>query len=217
MARFARQFAICIATLLVGSWSPTDRIAGESAPGETPLAVRRNGNNSPAVVEVKTADRELQGIDYGRMSNLMLLMTRDGQLQRFDLGHGVKVRTVTESFEPAAGRELEADLRQEFGNKFKTLRTLHYVICHDSSDAFAQETAELVEQLYRAFTAYFGGRGMGFSKPQFPLVVLIFDSEPEFREYLAHAPGSAGMGRVSGIYSIETNRVAMFNASARDS
>jgi hypothetical protein len=173
--------------------------------------------SSSGLLEVRTPERTWQGLDYGRLSNQLLLLTRDGQLQRFQLSRAVNVRGIDGEFQPVAQRVLEAELRMEFGSKFKTLRTPHYVICHNTADAFAQETGDLVEQLYRAFTAYFGGRGMGFSKPRFPMVILIFDDESQFREYIAQSPGSAELARLAGIYSVDTNRVALFNAAGRES
>jgi hypothetical protein len=182
-----------------------------------PIIERATPAGLPRLVEVKTSEGTWQGLDFGRLSNLLLLLSRDGQLQRFELDRGVHIRQLDEAFQPLAQRELEKDLQKEFGPKFKTLRTAHYVLCHNTADAYAQEIAELVEQLYRSFTAYFGGRGMGFTKPQFPMVVLIFDDESEFRTYLASSAGSSGLIRVSGIYSVDTNRIAMFNAAGRES
>lgn len=207
------------AWLAHGGWLPSESkhtaLAGAAGILEPDLATV-SSYTTPALLEVKTADRTWQGLNFGRVSNLLLLLTRDGQLQRFELDRAVNVREIDGTFEPVGQRELETQLRKEFGPKFKTLRTPHYVICHNTADSFAQETADLIEQLYRAFIGYFSGRGMGFSKPRFPMVVLIFDDESEFRDYLAGSPGLSGITRVSGIYSVDTNRVAMFNAAGKE-
>jgi hypothetical protein len=126
------------------------------------------------------------------------------------------VRELAQPFEPTSQRDLEAALRKEFGPKFTLLRTPHYVICHNTSDSFAQETADLVEQLYRAFTGFWGARGMKIDRPQFPMTVLIFDTEAEFRSYATSTPGGSTLSQVAGIYSVETNRIAMFNAAGKE-
>jgi hypothetical protein len=209
-----------VAWLAQGGWLNTGfkqpALAVAATGADPTVSERATSPGLPTLLEVKTAERSWQGLDFGRLSNLLLLLTRDGQLQRFEMGRGTHVRQLDGVFQPVAHRELELELHKEFGSKFKTIRTPHYVLCHNTADAFAQETAELVEQLYRSFTAYFGGRGMGFDKPQFPMVVLIFDDESEFRDYLANSPGTSGMIRVSGIYSVDTNRIAMFNAAGKE-
>src|SRR5262249_26146628 len=82
-------------------------------------------------------------------------------------------------------------------------------------ESFAREAADLIEDLYRSFTSYFGVRGMGLSKPQFPMVALIFNTESEFRNYMARSPGAPRLSQVTGYYSVDTNRVAFFNAAGQ--
>jgi hypothetical protein len=169
-----------------------------------------------ALLEVQSGQQTWQGLNFGRMANLLVLLTRDGQLRRIELDRDSEVRELNRPFEPTGQRDLESALRKEFGPKFKTLRTPHYLICHNTNEAFARETADLVEQLYRAFTNFWGARGMKLDRPQFPMIVLIFDSEAEFRDYATSTPGASTLSHVAGIYSIETNRVAMFNAAGKE-
>jgi hypothetical protein len=178
---------------------------------------RAGATGRSGFLEVQTAEGTWQGLHYGKFANQLLLLARDGQLQRFEIGSGVRVRELGEGFQPVTPRELEKELKKEFGTQFKTLRTPHYVLCYNTSEDYATETGELVEQLYRSFTAYFGGRGMGFAKPQFPMVVLIFDDEAGFRRYLASSPSTSNVTRVAGIYSVETNRIATYNAAGKES
>lgn len=203
------------ATSLHGSyWADTSKVASPSKSSD----VARPSARPPTatLLEVELDGRKWRGMEFGRVSDLLLLLTQDGQIHRFVLGKQAKVRAVGQSFEPLNLRELELGLREEFGPKFKTIRTAHYLICHNTHPNFARETADLVEQLYRTFTAYFGARGLGFSKPQFPMVVIVFDDEGQFRDYLASAPGISTITNVTGIYSVYSNRIALFNAAGRE-
>ncbi len=180
-------------------------------------AVARLGIGNSSMIELRSAGQTWQGVAVGRGQNQMLMLTRDGQLRRLGLDSGYQIQDLGRTFESATHRELEAGLRKEFGPRFKVFRTPHYVVCHNTSDAFAQETGELVEQLCKAFTAYFGGRGMGLDRPQFPMVLLVFNSEAEFHEYRNKSKESSSLTQIAGYYSISTNRVAFFNAAGKDS
>ncbi len=187
--------------------------AGDAAETHTVVIRRRSGTTTrPRHLEFRSAQEPVQGLDFGRRANNQLLLTRDGQLRCVQLKQEDDVRELIKPFEPVSHRELETAIRKELGPKFKTLRTPHYVIGHNTTDAFAQEAADLVEDLHRAFTAYFGARGMGLERPKFPMVVLIFGDEPEFRRYMLATPGTPELKQIAGYYSVETNRVAFFNA-----
>jgi hypothetical protein len=201
-------------TFGAGLWAeskPTRAVAASSV---------KSGVNSPTgkptLVEVQSAQQSWQGLNLGRTANQLVLLTRDGQIRRIELDQDSAVRELSQPFEPTSQRDMEAALRKEFGPKFKLLRTPHYIICHNTNEAFAQETADLVEQLYRAFTAFWGARGMKLDRPQFLMIVLIFDTEAEFRRYATSTPGASTLTQVAGTYSVESNRIAMFNAAGKE-
>jgi hypothetical protein len=167
--------------------------------------------SGPRHLEVRTGTEVVQGLEFGRQANLLLLLNRDGQLRPLDVTRNATVQPISTPFEPSSHRELERALKKEFGAKFKTQRTAHYVICHNTTDAFAEETCKLVEDLYRAFTAYFGARGMGLSRPQFPMVAVAFADEAEFQKY-ADTEEGLQLNKVRGFYSPVTNRIYFFNS-----
>jgi len=197
---------------VASAWQPgsTSR-AGEPA---TTSAVRPT---KPAYVEIQSGQQVYRGLDSGRSGNWMLLLTRDGYMRQVRIDETARLRNLTEPFRPAPPATVTGLLKTEFGAQFKFVSTAHYLICHNTDDSFAAETADLAENLYQSFLSHFGARGMGFTRPQFPLVFVVFDQEAEFRRYMQGSGSSPMMGKVAGYYSMETNRVAFFNAAGPES
>jgi hypothetical protein len=167
-------------------------------------------------IEVRSGRDAWTGVEFGRAAQTLLLLTAAGELRQVRLDEGVHVSDSTRAFEPSRAGDMAAALRKEFGARFDVVRTTHYLVCSDTDPAFTREVADLAEELYAAFLSYFGARGIGISKPQFPLVFVVFDDESAFRTYTAETPGLQ-LTQISGYYSAETNRVAFFRASGRRS
>ena len=223
MRNVAKLTIVTTAVTLVALLAQAARLQADSnlsPPASKPDGVKSNTGRSnpdkPRFVEVRSGLQSWQGLDIGRASNLLLLMTRDGQLRRVELDEAAQIQELSKPFNPAAAGELTTALRQEFGQKFQIVRTAHYLVCHDTDESFAREAGDLAEELYRAFMSHFGSRGMALTKPQFPLIMLIFDTESEFQSYLARSPGAPAFSQIAGYFSVQTNRVAFYNAAGKD-
>ena len=199
---------------------PGQRIFGASRPhslhrnqskyryGTHPVARHATGH-----LEIESANRLWRGLGLGQFGNLMFLMTTDGQVRRVELDGGTRVRKLNSRFRPARHMELSAQLRSEFGSDYSILRRAHYVICHNTDKAFAKQTGELAEDLYAKFMLYFTARGIRLSKPRFPMVIIVFDTEEQFRSHLQRSASQPHLRRLAGYYSMETNRIVTFNAA----
>jgi len=118
----------------------------------------------------------------------------------------------------AAVAEPSAETPREIGRRilgdlpagFDLVVTRHYVICFDTSRAYAQWCGALFERLYDVFVNYWRQAGLEPSAPPRPLVVVIFASRQRYEAFAARDLGAAA-DRVVGYYNLITNRVTTFD------
>lgn len=164
--------------------------------------VVRKGTDAPRVLTGKiVAEAEDGGL---------LLLAPDGVMWPLQPNEYVERTKNDEPFRPlgmdAAGERLLAELPAGF----KLHKTAHYVVCYNTSTAYAQWCGALYERLFRAFQTYWDTRGMKLNEPELPLLALVFDSR---ESYLRHVRGELGESAESiiGFYSPTTNRVSMYD------
>ena len=98
---------------------------------------------------------------------------------------------------------------------FRIHRTAHYLICYNTSPAYAKWCGSLFERLYRAFLNYWRERDFKVEEPEGPLVALVFGSQAA---YATHAEGELGPAKNSiiGYYSLATNQVTTYDLTGVD-
>jgi uncharacterized protein DUF1570 len=140
----------------------------------------------------------------------LLLQAADGELWTVPPEELVKHTSDDEPFKPLTAAELGKQLLKDLPPGFELYTTQNYVICHNTSRAYAQWSGALFEKLYAAFTNYWSRRGFELKKPEFPLVALVFADK---NSYATHAQKELGQGASSiiGYYSLATNRMTMFD------
>lgn len=140
----------------------------------------------------------------------MYLQGTDGSLLGIPADELVKHTTDEEPFAPLDRAELSKRLLAELPAGFEIYTTQNYLICHNTSKAYAQWCGALFEQLYRAFTNYWLRKGLDLEKPEFPLVAIVFADKAS---YTAHASKEVGdaVATIIGYYSQQTNRVTMYD------
>ena len=84
----------------------------------------------------------------------ILLIGRDGELWSLEPQEIVSERKDDEPFEPLSSDELSAQLLRELPSGFEAYQTKHYLICHNTSRAYATWCGALFERLYAAFSNY---------------------------------------------------------------
>src|SRR5262245_2389801 len=77
-------------------------------------------------------------------------------------------------FEPLTQEQMGKALLAELPG-FQVHTTAHYVVCYNTSKAYAQWCGALYERLYRAFHTYWQSRGIKLHEPELPLVAVVFD------------------------------------------
>ncbi|NIL96864.1 MAG: DUF1570 domain-containing protein [Planctomycetales bacterium] len=93
---------------------------------------------------------------------------------------------------------------------FDVHKTAHYLICYNTSPAYARWCGGLFERLYRAFNNFWDRQGMTLSEPAGLLVAIIFSDERTYREYAVVELGES-VHSIVGYYNLMTNRVVMYD------
>jgi hypothetical protein len=127
----------------------------------------------------------------------------------------LKQRTDDEiPFSHCLREELAAGLVEEFGDGFQIHDTAHYVICYNTTKAYAQWCGALYERLHRAFHNYWQRRGFKLAEST-PLVAIVFQDRTGFQNYARTEMGSAA-GSIIGFYSLQTNRITTYDLTGVD-
>jgi hypothetical protein len=111
-------------------------------------------------------------------------------------------------FQYLSQAELSAALQQELPG-FQIHKTAHYLICYNTSRAYARWCGALYERLYRAYFNFWRGAGMPLQEPDV-LVALVFRDRDSYANYAAAELGDATK-MVVGYYSLATNRITTYD------
>ncbi len=162
--------------------------------------------------ELHLGQQRLEGLPIRWSTRHIALLGRDGQFWLIEPKQITSFRKLDDTFEPYRASELRALLRSEFGPAFDVTTTTHYLVVHPAQDR--RLWAERFERFYRQFITYFRVRGWQLQEPQFPLVAVVFPDQDTYLRY-ASLSGIKLSSEVVGYYSLQSNRVLMFDLSAR--
>ncbi|NLX54834.1 MAG: DUF1570 domain-containing protein [Planctomycetaceae bacterium] len=190
---------LVVAACLSGGWSAARVGALEH------VTVRRDGGDQAVAGRVL-----VEAQDGG-----LLFQTRDGAIWIIQPEEVVDRGTDETPFEAWGPDAVAQQLLVEFPSGFKIHRTANYVICYNTSDVYAEWCGGLYERLYRGFCSYWRNRGLTLEKPEFPLVALVFNDKESYASYACRELGEAS-GSIFGYYSLETNRVTMYDLTGAD-
>jgi len=118
-------------------------------------------------------------------------------------------------FKPLTAEELSEQLVGEHPVGFRTYTTTHYVVCYNTSRAYAQWIGSLLERLYKAFTSYWQNQGLKIHEPEFPLPVVVFADRQTYDE-ASRSDLPSGTGNIVGFYSLRSNRINMFDLTGME-
>lgn len=113
-------------------------------------------------------------------------------------------------FTPLPPDELAALLKTQLPPGFEVYQTKHYVLCYNTSRAYAQWCGTLFERLYQGFQNYWTNRGLQLHEPEFPLTAIIFSDRASYARYSRPEVGDA-IDAIIGYYSPTTNRMTMYD------
>ena len=113
----------------------------------------------------------------------LVLQTADGVMWFVDSEELGARSQDDKPFVPLNADQAANEALQELGRTFRVHRTLNYVICYDTSSAYAQWCGALYERLFKAFYTYWDNRGVELDDPSFPLVAFVFKDKPTFARF----------------------------------
>jgi hypothetical protein len=157
-----------------------------------------------------TSEKELAGrVEVEAVDGGVLLLTPDGVLWPIETQDIVSRRSDDKPFEPLDRDELARQLTSELPG-FKIHQTRNFLVCYNTSQAYAQWVGALFERLHSGFYNYWTRSGAELHEPQFPLVALVFDSK---QAYALHARTELGdaTSSITGYYSLKSNRMTMYD------
>lgn len=111
--------------------------------------------------------------------------------------------------DPLSKSELAAAILDELPRGFRIHETRHYVVCYNTSQAYAEWCGALFERLHRAFNNYWSRNGITLGKTQ-PLVACVFRDKDSYQAYGRKELGKT-VDSILGYYSYKTNRIAMYD------
>ncbi len=140
----------------------------------------------------------------------VLLLDRKGKLWTIQ-PEEIEERSKNQfPFRPLDKKELAAALLDELPKGFEVHTTAHYLICHNTSKAYAQWCGALFERLYFGFANFWKRRGMKLHEPEMPLVAVVFGDERSYKRYAVNQLGDA-VKSIIGYYNLLTNHVVMYD------
>lgn len=145
----------------------------------------------------------------------MMLMSPDGQLWTIQPDEIVEQKQDDAAFAPLTPDAIGKQLLETLPEGFEGYRTQHYVICHNTSRAYAQWCGMLFERLYAGFMNFWRRKGFELHEPEMPLVVIAFADQRSYERW-AEAELGPGTQHVIAYYSLRTNRVTMFDLTGEE-
>jgi hypothetical protein len=140
----------------------------------------------------------------------LLLLSPDGSLWAIQPEEIVRRKSDAAPFELLDREALARQVLSELPPGFETHDTAHFLICYNTSKAYAQWCGALYERLYRAFFSYWSQREFDLRDPEAPLVAIVFADRPGYVRYAQEDLG-AGAEAVIGYYNMRSNRMLMYD------
>ncbi len=145
----------------------------------------------------------------------LLLEADDGVLWTVEREELLSRKRLDSSFDPLSHDEMADRLLAGLPAGFRVHTTPHYVVCYNTSRAYAQWTSSLLERLYGAFTNYWKREGLDLREPEFPLAVLVF-ADRHIYDQASRDDLPEGTGNIVGFYSLRSNRISMFDLTGAE-
>jgi hypothetical protein len=139
----------------------------------------------------------------------LLLETADGRIWTM-LPDQIQSRASDDDeFHYLRRDELAASVLAELPQGFRVHETAHYLICYNTSRAYAQWCGALFERLYRAFFNFWRRQGVKLDEPHVLVALVLRDRE----SYVAYGRDELGgaAGSIIGYYSLATNRITTYD------
>lgn len=142
-------------------------------------------------------------------SQWVLALKRNGELLQIRPQQMLNPQMIPR-FQPFSQAEARGELLREFGKKYEVSGTGSYLIVHPRGTK--ELWAHRFEELYRSMTHFFRARGYPMTKPQFPMMGVVFRSEAQYQSYCQRVLRS-NVQNTYGVYMPSTNRIYLYDAT----
>ncbi len=172
------------------------------------VPVFAGGGNRPRVIEVSNGDDSFSGKLIAKTSDSVCLMDEFGCLKHLHLSSLKSFRVVASEYNGASTAAFRQKLLKEIPTGYEVATSAHYVVAGTKGRADAY--AELFEEIYRQVDTFYSVRGFDTTRPEVPLIAIVFGTQEEFQKYCEKdaMPWSKDL---RGYYSLNTNRVALYD------
>jgi hypothetical protein len=140
----------------------------------------------------------------------LMLLSADGELWSIQPDEIISHRADDKPFVPLPAEEAGAAMLKRLPEGFEVYSTAHYVICHNTSRAYAQWCGALYERLYTGFMSFWTHKGITLHEPKLPLVCVVFADQNSYDRF-ARDELAGRADSIVAYYSLRTNRVTMFD------
>ena len=140
----------------------------------------------------------------------LLFLARDGALWIVQPEELLQRKRLSQDVRPFSQTEMSAQLMKEMPVGCRIHKTAHFLICYNTSKAYAQWCGALYERLYRAFYGYWKTAGITLQEPDYPLVAMVFEDRQTYLKYSRHDLGTAATAAI-GYYNMRTNRTIAYD------
>lgn len=192
LGSLGRWFATLVLVLALGS----------SASGVERIVFRPHADSDEQLSV--TGEAILKAADGG-----MLLLADDGQLWTVQPERIISRESDSEPLQPISNDEAGRRLLRELPVGFQIYQTAHYVICHNTTDAYARWVGALFERAYSGFYAFWKNKGLDLPEPTLPMIAIVFSDQETFAEIARPELGDL-VDSVIGYYNQQTNRMLTF-------
>jgi hypothetical protein len=146
----------------------------------------------------------------------LMLLGVDGELWSIQPDEIISHRNDDKLFVPQTAEEAGAAMLKRLPGGFEVYSTAHYVICHNTSRAYAQWCGALYERLYSGFINFWSHKGITLHEPKLPLVCVVFADQVSYDRF-SHDELAGRADSIVAYYSLRTNRVTMFDLTGLES
>ena len=188
--------------------------AADLAPDSAPVfpdAPWQPGNTLAVTLPTPAGTRTLIGtLRADALDGSLLLELADQRLEIVPSTPGRECRVLVAPPAAPSPRDVGRQILTELPPGFDLVVTKHYVICFDTSRAYAQWCGALFEKLHEAFANFWTQADFVLAEPPHPLIVVIFSDRQRYEAFASRDLGAAA-DRVVGYYNLLTNRVTTFD------
>lgn len=164
--------------------------------------VRFNRQNQPQTVAGRLL---LKAADGG-----LLIQSSDGRIWTIQPEEIVSHTSDNKPFVPLKAPDIARQVQRELGAGFSVHTTVNYVLVYNTTKIYAQWVGGLLERLQDGFDSYWNKLGFKTAKPEFPLVVLVFDSVDSYGRY-TKTDLQGDPRTVVAYYNQASNRVSLYD------